>query len=46
MAWHWAGDKPLLEPMMAQFTDADTLRPPGLDEDDYISQFGDATTMS
>ena len=22
MAWRWTGDKPLLEPMMTQFTDA------------------------
>ena len=22
MAWHWTGDKPLSEPMMAQFNDA------------------------
>ena len=22
MAWHWTGDKPLLEPMMTYFTDA------------------------
>ena len=22
LAWHWAGDKPLPEPMMTQFTDA------------------------